>query len=48
MEATKETLSDSEVLPAAVAMTVADLMAAGIMTVTLVLLKGKDSISHNS
>lgn len=48
MDASNETLSDGELLPAAVAMTVADLMAASIMTVTLVLLKGKDSISHNS
>ena len=41
MDAANETSSEGELLPAAIAMTVADMIAAGLMIVTAVLLKGK-------
>ncbi len=44
MDATNRTLSESELLPAAIAMTVTDLMAAGFMIVIAVLLKGENTL----
>jgi hypothetical protein len=44
MDATNRTLSESRLLPAAIAMTVTDLMAAGLMIVTAVLLTGKNTL----